>query len=131
MRRAVRRVLRGRRASFRSQAAFREAVLDVIRRDEPLATVGGPRLRKLLVATDGVRLAVHYTERAGATPPTVCPVCEGPLAPIRNRTLTGESVELGRRCTQCDYWTHAARRVPVRYAISRTERAARSRRAPP
>jgi hypothetical protein len=130
VRRAVRRVLRGRRASFPSQAAFLDAVVEFVRRDEPLATIGGPRLRRLLVDTEGVRLSVHYTEREGAPLPSTCPVCGGPLAPIRNRTLTGESVVLGQRCTRCDYWTHRARRVPVRYAISRAHGGARtSRRA--
>jgi hypothetical protein len=121
VRRAARRVLRGRRAHFRSQAAFLEAVLDIVRRDEPLASIGGPRLRRLLVGTEGVRLVVHYTEREGVPPPEVCPVCGGELAPIRNRTLTGGSIVLGRRCKRCDYWTHAARRVPVRYAISKVD----------
>ncbi len=128
VRRAVRRVLRGRRASFPSQAAFLDAVVEFVRRDEPLATIGGPRLRRLLVDLEGVRLSVHYTEREGAPPPSSCPVCGGSLAPIRNRTLTGESVVLGQRCTRCDYWTHRVRRVPVRYGISRAQGSPRSTR---
>ena len=117
--RAARRAVRGGKASFPSLAAFRAAVVDALRRDEPLATVGGRRLRRLLVAVPGVKLTVHYTERADGPLPEECPVCGSDLEPIRNRTLTGEVVVLGRECTRCAYWTHAARRVPVRYTVSR------------
>ena len=127
--RAARRAVRGSRASFPSLAAFRAAVVETLRRDEPLATVGGPRLRRLLISVPGVRMTVRYTERPDGPLPARCPVCGAELEPIRNRTLTGETVELGRGCPRCAYWTHAARRVPVRYTVSRGEpRSARARR---
>lgn len=119
--RAARRAVRGGKASFPSLAAFRAAVVDAVRREEPLAAVGGRRLRRLLVAVPGVRLTVRYTERPDGPLPDACPVCGSELEPIRNRTLTGETVVLGRACTRCAYWTHAARRVPVRYTVSRGE----------
>jgi len=118
VRRAARRLVRGRKASFTSQAQFRDALLTFLRRDEPLAVIGGRRLRRLLIDVPGVRLTVHYTERDHATPLAACPVCGSELKPIRNRTLTGESIVLGQRCVRCDYWTHRARRVPVRYQIT-------------
>jgi len=116
--RAARRVVRGGKASFSSQASFRAAVLSQLRRDEPLATVGGRRLRRLLVDLPGVRMHVRYTERHDLRPLEHCPVCGSELVPIRNRTLTGETVTLGYRCARCEYWTHAARRVPVRYTFT-------------
>jgi len=116
--RTARRVVKGGRASFHSQAAFRLAVIAALRREDPLASIGGPRLRRLLVGVPGVRLSVRYRERPGAAAPAECPVCQGTLVPIHNRTLTGEKVALGQRCTRCDYWTHGATRVPVRYSIS-------------
>jgi hypothetical protein len=118
VRRAARRLVRGSKAAFASQAEFRAALLASLRRDEPLATVGGRRLRRLLVDLPGVRLTVHYKERPPRRPLVVCPVCGSELKPIRNQTLTGESVVLGQRCARCDYWTHRQRRVPVRYLIS-------------
>ena len=66
-----------------------------------------------------VRLLVHYTERPDLHPLLACPVCGSVLKPVKNRTLTGESVVLGQECTRCDYWTHRQRRVPVRYSFSR------------
>ncbi len=116
--RAARRVVRGGKASFASQAEFRAALLKLLRRDEPLAVLGGARLRRLLIDVPGVRMSVRFTERATSRPLVACPVCGSPLAPIHNRTLTGDTVVLGQRCTRCDYWTHAARRVPVRYLFS-------------
>ena len=116
--RAARRLVRGGKASFSSQAEFREALLRIIRRDEPLAVLGGPRLRKLLLDVPGVRMSVRFTERQTARPLVACPVCSSPLAPIHNRTLTGDTVVLGQRCTRCDYWTHGVRRVPVRYLFT-------------
>jgi hypothetical protein len=118
VRRAARRLVRGGKAAYSSQARFRAALLSTLRRDEPLAVIGGRRLRRLLLDTPGVRITVHYTERERAAPLTACPVCGSPLKPIRNQTLGGESVVLGQRCTRCDYWTHRTRRVPVRYLIS-------------
>jgi hypothetical protein len=118
IRRAARRLVRGGKASFASQNRFRSALVAALRRDEPLAVVSGKRLRRLLVGLPGVRLVVRYSEREDARPLTSCPVCGAELRPIRNRTLAGDSVVLGQRCTRCDYWTHRTRRVPVRYLIS-------------
>ncbi len=116
--RAARRVVRGSKATFSSQTAFLDALLRQIRRDEPLAALGGARLRRLLIDVPGVRLSVRYTERDDPRPLERCPVCASELHPIKNRTLTGDTVTLGQRCTRCDYWTHGTRRVPVRYVFS-------------
>ncbi len=124
--RAARAVVRGGKASFPSLTAFRQAVLDGLRHDEPLAAVGALRLRRLLVDVPGVKLTVHYAERPDRPLPTECPVCRGPLVPIRNRTLTGETVVLGQECSRCPYWSHTVPRVPVRYTVARG--AARRRR---
>jgi hypothetical protein len=117
VRRAARRLVRGGRASFHSQALFRDALLESLRRDDPLAVISGRRLRRLLIDVPGVRISVRYTERPTNAPLTACPVCGSELRPIRNQTLSGESVVLGQRCVRCDYWTHRIRRVPVRYQI--------------
>jgi hypothetical protein len=119
VRRMARRVVRGGRASFASQAAFRAALLDLVRREEPLAAIGGARMRRLLLDVPGVRMTVRYSERHDGRALDACPVCGSELRPIRNRTLTGGSVVLGHRCVRCEYWTHEARRVPVRYAFAK------------
>ncbi len=125
IRRAARRILRGGKASYPSQSSFRAAVLDFLRRDDPLAVVSGTRLRKLALETPGVRLIVSYTEKPDDRPLVQCPVCGSPLRPIRNRTLTGDSIVLGQQCTRCRYWTHRPRRVPTRYTFARAVAARR------
>jgi hypothetical protein len=66
-----------------------------------------------------VRVDVRYAERPTRRPLQCCPVCRSTLRPIRNRTLEGDRVTLGYRCTHCAYWTHLRRRVPVRYRFVR------------
>jgi len=116
--RAARRLVRGSKATFVSQNEFRDALTRYLRREDPLAVVGGARLRRLLIGIPGVRLTVHYSEREESRPLSTCPVCGSALRPIRNLTLGGDEVVLGQRCTRCDYWTHRLRRVPTRYRIS-------------
>lgn len=116
--RAARRIVRGARASFSSQAEFRDALLKVLRLEDPLATISGARLRRVLMEVPGVRVSVRYAERPGRPVPVSCPVCSSSLTPIRNRTLSDETIVLGQQCVRCDYWTHGATRVPVRYTFS-------------
>ncbi|MFZ0892167.1 MAG: hypothetical protein WB778_06195 [Thermoplasmata archaeon] len=119
VRAAVLRAVRSPPRRYGSLVEFRDALLPILRRMDPKTTLGGRRLRALVVAMPGVRMEVRYTEREHATPLERCPVCGAPVRPLRNQTLTGEQVELGYRCTRCAYWTHRKRRVPVRYSFQR------------
>ncbi len=90
-------------------------MLPALAAKDPLAALGGWRLRRLVLGSPGIRVDVRYAERATRRPLSSCPVCGAPIAPIRNRTLEGDRVVLGYRCTRCGYWTHLHRRTPVRY----------------
>jgi hypothetical protein len=103
----------------RSQAGLRRALLPSLAAKDPLFVLGGWRLRKLLLDSPGIRVDVRYAERPTRRPLQRCPVCRSPVRPIRNRTLEGDRVTLGYRCTHCAYWTHLRRRVPVRYRFVR------------
>jgi hypothetical protein len=103
----------------RSQAGLRRALLPSLAAKDPLFVLGGWRLRKLLLDSPGIRVDVRYAERPTRRPLQRCPVCRSSLRPIRNRTLEGDRVTLGYRCTHCAYWTHLRRRVPVRYRFVR------------
>jgi hypothetical protein len=119
VRAAVLRAVRSPPRRYASLVEFREALLPILRRVDPKLTLGGRRLRGLVVEVPGVRMEVRYTERETALPLERCPVCGAPVRPLRNRTLTGEEIALGYRCTRCAYWTHRKRRVPVRYSFQR------------
>lgn len=115
----ARRQLGRMRQAARSQAGLRRALLAPLAAKDPLFVLGGWRLRKLLLDAPGVRVEVRYAERPTRRPLRRCPVCRSGLRPIRNRTLEGDRVTLGYRCTHCAYWTHLRRRVPVRYRFIR------------
>ena len=102
-----------------SQAALRRALLPGLVKRDPLFVLGGPRMRRILLDAPGVRVEVRYAERSTRRPLQRCPVCRSEVRPIRNRTLEGDRVTLGYRCTHCAYWTHLKRRVPVRYRFVR------------
>jgi hypothetical protein len=114
---AARRALARGGKAYPSQAALRRAVLPLLHQRDPLFSLGGRRMRALLVDVPGLALRVRYAERPTRRPLGRCPVCAGRLRPIRNRTLLGDAVTLGWRCPRCGYWTHLRRRVPVRYVF--------------
>ncbi|MCI4367989.1 MAG: hypothetical protein L3K09_00275 [Thermoplasmata archaeon] len=114
---------------FGSQRELLHSLLESLREEEPLSALGGARMRRLLMETPGVRVRVRYSERHDRGPLQRCPVCDGELRPIQNRTLDGEPVTLGYSCRRCEYWTHLRRRVPVRYEFSRS-RGGLARRTP-
>ena len=111
---------------YPSQAAFLRAFRPALKSEDPRARIAGPRLRSLLVELPGVRLGVRYAEVTRGAVPSECPVCSGPLREIRNQTLEGGAVALGRRCPRCGYWMHRLRRVPVRYTVQRLSRTTRA-----
>jgi DNA-directed RNA polymerase subunit RPC12/RpoP len=120
-------LLRRTRGPFPSQQELVRAVRRRLRSDDPLAVIGGPRLRRILLTTDGVRVDVEFAERDVQGPLTRCPVCGTELVPIRNRTLDAAAVTLGARCPSCGYWTHRRRRVPVRYTFRAATEGTRKR----
>lgn len=114
-----------------SQAALRRALLPLLAEEDPKFAIGPSRLRRLLLDAPGVRMEVRYAEKGSRLASTdLCPVCRSPLLPIQNRTLDGDPIVLGYRCTRCAYWTHLKRRVPVRYRFTRSGRPTRSREDP-
>jgi hypothetical protein len=110
-------LVRRARGPYSSQRELVRAVRRRLRADDPLAAVGGPRLRRILITAEGVRVDVEFAERNVRGTLESCPVCGSPVAPIRNRTLDAAAVTLGFRCATCGYWTHRKRRVPVRYTF--------------
>jgi hypothetical protein len=110
-------IVRRTRGAVPSQGELLRAVRRAVRTEDPLARIGGRRLRHLLLDTPGIHLDVTYAERADPRPPAACPVCAGALRPIQNRTLENGEVTVGARCPRCGYWTQRRRRVPIRYTF--------------
>ena len=110
-------------AHLPSQAALRRALLPILKEMDPAFVLSNRRMRSMLLGAPGLRVRVRYRETSERSPPSACPVCSSPLEEIHNRTLFGDRVTLGYRCSRCAYWTHLKRRVPVRYAFLRSGRA--------
>jgi ribosomal protein L34E len=113
---AARKVLTRASHHTSSQRALQQAILPLLRRNEPLSAITGRRMRMILLSTPGVRVTVRFAERAHRRPPSRCPVCATELEGIQNRTLEDGQVTLGYRCRNCGYWTHLRSRIPVRYS---------------
>ncbi|HUJ78480.1 MAG TPA: hypothetical protein VLX64_05670, partial [Thermoplasmata archaeon] len=114
---AARRLGASGRGAFDSQRAFLDALDRELGRAGARPAVGARRARRILLEAGAVRLAVVFAERAPGPGRSACPVCDGPLKPIRNRTLTGGTIAIGLACGRCGYWSHARKRTPVRYAV--------------
>lgn len=106
-----------------SQAALRRALLPILKEIDPAFVLSNRRMRSMLLGAPGLRVRVRYRETSDRAPLSACPVCSSALEAIHNRTLEGDRVTLGYRCSRCAYWTHLRRRVPVRYAFLRSGRA--------
>jgi hypothetical protein len=116
--------LRARR-TLRSESALLAIVRQALHKQDPALTVGRRRLRLVCLRSGKVEVTAFTRYTDERRPLSKCPVCRGPIAPIRNRTVYDGSVTLGHRCTLCGYWTGIRRRVPTLYVYARRGAAAR------
>ncbi len=107
------------RRTVRSETALLKSVRASLRKADPKLTVGRRRLR-LVCLRSGKIVVTAFTrfsdERRAITR---CPVCRGPIEPIKNRTVYDGSVTLGYRCQVCGYWTGIKRRIPTLYVYAK------------
>lgn len=80
--------------------------------------VSGERVRVLAVRSGAIELTVEVREDGPTPTLDRCPVCESELERRMNRTLEGDEVATGYRCTWCPWWTGPTLRVPRRYAFT-------------
>jgi hypothetical protein len=111
------RVLHAEGGTIQTQSRLLEEVNDQLRGEDPAFRVGAVRLREILISDPRIRVEIRYATRRLPGPLTSCPVCRGPLRELRNRTLRGEVVVTGWKCTRCPYRTPLRRRVPARYVF--------------
>ena len=81
--------------------------------------VGAVRVRTLALKSKFIQCEIRYrTWPDHKTKLKRCPVCDGALSKIRNRTLTGKIIIMGYKCTSCPYNTDLPIKVPARYDFS-------------
>ena len=111
------RELRAARKEAPTQAMIHRSVEARLREEDPAFRLGPARLRSILLRSPRVSVRIQYAQRPSRRPLQWCPVCGEEIRPLRNRTLEGDTVILGWRCTRCPFWTPVRRRVPARYAF--------------
>ena len=110
--------LRNRR-TVRSETALLGMVRATLRKKEARHTVGRRRLRLVCLRSGQIEVTAFTRYTNERRPINKCPVCRGPIAPIKNKTVYDGSVTLGYRCRVCGYWTGIKRRVPTLYVYVR------------
>jgi len=107
------------RRTVRSETALLAIVRQALRKADPALAVGRRRLRLVCLRSGKVEVTAFTRYSDARRPLSRCPVCRGPISPIRNKTVYDGSVTLGHRCPQCGYWTGIRRRVPTLYVYTR------------
>ncbi len=101
-----------------SQRRLTELVREELRRIDPSYGVTEERVRRTAI-TSGLVLVTVETRDTGRRKRVVkCPVCSSRLKRVRNRTISGGTVTIGKKCTVCPFRMGTTRRVPVRYIFS-------------
>ena len=107
------------RRTIRSETALLRSVRASLRKVDPKLTVGRRRLRIVCLRSGKVEVTAFTRFTDERRPVSRCPVCSGPIAPIKNRTVYEGTVTLGYRCKVCGFWTGIKRRVPILYVYAR------------
>ena len=101
-----------------SQRRLTELVREELRRIDPMYGVTEERVRRTAITAGLVKVTVESRDTGKRKKVVECPVCGSKLKRVRNRTITGGTVTIGKKCTVCPFRMGTTRRVPVRYAFA-------------
>ena len=76
------------------------------------------RLRRIAASTEGVDIIAHCRDLGHTSRKNNCPVCGEKMSTIKNATLYGWTVNTGKMCDLCRYWTGKWERKPIRYVFT-------------
>lgn len=111
-----------RNQQVRSQSELARLVRTELEKDGMDYRVSQERIRKIALKRDMVGIHIDYNETDDTSLPENCPVCTASMIPIMNRTIYGENIEVGRRCSACPYNVGSKKRIPGRYTFNRQRR---------
>lgn len=105
--------------TIRSQALLHRLIEKRLGEIDPGARfkLSPERLRRIAATMQGVKMMIHCRESEEPFSGTRCPVCASQMRHIRNQTLYGWTVNTGRVCPICGFWTGSKLRKPVRYVF--------------
>ncbi len=81
--------------------------------------ISGERIRRIGLNRGDIRVNIEYNTAKGKKLPDICPVCRNHISSIKNRTLDGGTIEIGRKCELCKFTTGPEASVPGRYLFTR------------
>ena len=115
---AIQRVIL-RHGTINSQRQLKQLVENELKGLDPLYHVGGARVRTLAIRSKFIQCEIKYrTWPDHKNKLKHCPVCDGTVSKIKNRTLSGEIITIGYKCTNCPYNTDLPIKIPARYIFS-------------
>jgi len=109
--------------TVRSQTLFHKLIAERLRENgsDLLLKLSPQRLRRIAVGMPGMRLTIHCRDSNETFRRRLCPVCGSEMEIIKNQTLYGWTVNTGKLCRSCNYWTGSRMRKPVRYVFTYDE----------
>ena len=100
-----------------SQRMLTQLVKAKLKGLDPEYSVTEPRVRKMAVTLNLVRLEIKTRDSGIKRRMIVCPVCGSHMQRVRNGTIYGGSVILGYKCSTCPYSTGRTKEVPTQYTF--------------
>jgi len=102
--------------SVQSQSKLRKLVLNEMnKRKRRRYALSEKRLRNIAARSDFVKIEIHSREGDPQKVLFRCPVCDGKLKRVKNRTIWGGEVTIEFKCPVCGYWTSKKKRIPTLY----------------
>ena len=110
------------RGIVNSQKKLHRLVMKEIKKVEADYKVSGERIRILALSVQHVSLDIYTREsEEQSIAMEECPVCMAELKQIRNETIYGWKVTLGKVCKKCTYWSGLNKKIPTRYVFKYKE----------
>ena len=111
-----------RNQTIKSQNEFTTLVLKELNSGETEYKLSGERLRRFAILKDMVSVDIEYRTSRPSALPDICPVCKSNLESVKNSTLSGEIIEIKRKCPCCSYSAYPRHFIPSKYTFNRRTR---------
>ncbi len=114
---AIRNVMMA-RGIIHSQGRLRNLVERELAAVDKAYRISGQRVRMLAIQHGVVTVEIHFRDSERKANVYKCPVCDGKLKMVHNKTIFGGTVTLAKECTRCPYWVGLKLHVPTRYVFT-------------
>ena len=105
--------------TVRSQTLFHKLVLLKLKENDGIPfRLSAKRLRRIAANMKDIDLIIHCRVGKRSSNMVNCPVCGSKMGDIKNSTLYGWTVQTGKACPVCSYWTGKKKRIPTRYVFT-------------